>query len=146
MLLGSNASAGVIAFYANRRRYRLEGSLESSYGSFGTYGAKAVVNAPLTADVALRVAGQYSHSDGYARNIRTGEKLQGGESYSGRAQLQVEFGRLTALLSPDYSSVDLSRDARSGVRSPVAVPVVLAALHVQHIGTASGGPRGCQYV
>src|SRR3546814_13573720 len=92
MLLGSNASAGVIAFYANRRRYRLEGSLEASYGSFGTYGAKAVVNAPLTADVALRVAGQYSHSDGYARNIRTGEKLQGGERYRGRTQSQERKG------------------------------------------------------
>src|SRR3546814_8527741 len=94
----------------------------------GTYGAKAVVNAPLTADVALRVAGQYSHSDGYARNIRTGEKLQGGERYSGRAQLQGEFGRLTALLSADYSRDDLSGDARYGVRSRVAVPVVLARM------------------
>src|SRR3546814_16746179 len=78
----------------------------------GTYGAKAVVNAPLTADVALRVAGQYSHSDGYARTIRTGEKLQGGERYSGRSHLQGEFGRPTALLSADYSC-----DHFSGARS-----------------------------
>src|SRR3546814_457025 len=105
-----------------------EGSLAASYGSFGTYGAKAVVNAPLTADVALRIAGQYSHSDGYARNIRTGEKLQGGERYSGRAQLQGEFGRLTALLSADHSRDDFSRDARYLLPPPVPVPAGLEAL------------------
>src|SRR3546814_9847719 len=61
---GRNASAGVIAFYANRPRERFEGSLVASYGNFGTYVAKAVVTASLTADVALRVAGPYSHKIG----------------------------------------------------------------------------------
>src|SRR3546814_9646162 len=110
-LYGRNASAGVIAFYANRPRDRFEGSLEASYGSFGTYGAKAVVNAPLTADVALRVAGQYSHSDGYARNIRTGEKLQGGERYSGRSEEHTS--ELQSLMRISYAVFCLKKKKRT---------------------------------
>src|SRR3546814_3926114 len=76
-------------------------------------------------------------SDVCSSNIRTGEKLQGGERYSGRAQLQGEFGRLTALLSADYSRDDLSGDPRYGVRSRVAVPVVLAAMKADQAARTS---------
>src|SRR3546814_11126447 len=47
------------------------------------------------------------------------------------------FGRLTALLSADYSRDDLSGDARYGVRSRVAVPVVLAAMNADQADRTS---------
>ena len=128
-LYGRNASAGVIAFYSNRPRDRFEASLEASYGSFDTYGAKGVINAPVADGIAVRAAGQYSNSDGFARNIATGEKLQGGERYGGRIQMQAELGRLTVLLGADYAKDDLSGDSRFGVASRAAVPAILAAMN-----------------
>src|SRR3546814_19039247 len=47
-LYGRNASAGVIAFCANRPRARFKGSAEASSGNFGTYAAKAAAHAPPT--------------------------------------------------------------------------------------------------
>src|SRR3546814_18972037 len=45
---GRNASAGGIAFHANRPLHRLRGRLTASYRSLGTSGASAVVNARAT--------------------------------------------------------------------------------------------------
>jgi len=126
-LYGRNASAGVIAFYANQPTDEFEGSAEASYGSFNTSKLKAVLNTPLSSGIAARFAAQYSDSDGYAKNIRTGEDLQGGERFAGRAQVKGEFDRLTALLSADYSNDDMTGDSRYAFSSPAAVPFVLAA-------------------
>lgn len=126
-LYGRNASAGTISFYANRPTDGFSGFVEGSYGSFNTYGVKAIVNAPLTDDVAIRAAGQYSDSDGYAKNVVTGKQLQGGERYSGRLQLQAQKEDWTFLVSADYSKDDLSGDSRYIISTPDASAALTAA-------------------
>ncbi|MBB4640188.1 TonB-dependent receptor [Rhizorhapis suberifaciens] len=125
-LYGRNASAGTISFYANRPEDSFSGYVEGSYGSFDTYGAKAIINTPVAEGFALRAAGQYSHSDGYAKNIATGERLQGGERYAGRLQLQAETGAWVFLISGDYSKDDLTGDSRYVVGSSESSPGLLA--------------------
>ncbi|MDB5576614.1 MAG: TonB-dependent receptor [Bradyrhizobium sp.] len=127
-LYGRNASAGAISFYARRPEDRLGGSIEGSYGSFDSWGAKGVLNVPLTDGVAARAALQYSSSDGYARNIRTGEKLQGGERWAGRLSLAGRFDRLSVLVTGDFARDDLTGDSRYDVGGYYSSQPILALI------------------
>ena len=126
-LYGRNASAGAINIYTNRPTFDFGGRVEASAGRFGTYGAKGVVNAPLSDAVALRVAAQYSDSDGYARTTPSNARLQGGERYAARVQLLARRGDWDVLASLDHSFDDLAGDARHTLVTPLA-PAPLAAI------------------
>ena len=124
-LFGRNASAGALGFYAHRPEQTFGGTVDASYGSFNTYGGRAVINAPLNSAIALRAAMQWSSSDGYARNIRTGEDLQGGKRWAGRVSGQGRFDALTVLLTGDFAKDDLTGDSRFAVGGPYSNQAIL---------------------
>lgn len=103
-LFGKNTSAGAILLSSVKPDLTgFGGNYEGSYGDYGYGLAKLAVNAPLSETVALRVAGVYSHRDGYFTDSTTGEPINGDESYGVKAQLYFEpSSTLSFRLVGDY--------------------------------------------
>ncbi len=103
-LFGKNTSAGAILLTSTKPDLTgFSGNYEGSYGDYGYGLAKLAVNAPLSETVALRVAGVYSHRDGYFTDSTTGEPINGDESYGVKAQLYFEpSSNLNFRLAGDY--------------------------------------------
>lgn len=102
-LYGRNATGGVVLVNTNDPVPRLEGRVAAEAGSYGRLGGEAMINVPLGDDLALRVAGKYGRSDGYTRNLATGDRLSGFDTGTVRAKLKWTPGsRLTAIASIEY--------------------------------------------
>lgn len=102
-LYGRNATGGVVLVNTNDPSQRFEGKVLAEIGNFGRLGGEAMLNMPISDDLALRVAGKYARSSGYTRNVANGERLSGFDSGTVRAKLKWTPGdRLTAVASVEY--------------------------------------------
>lgn len=90
-LYGRNATGGAINVTPARPTDELSGYVNFSAGNFGTYREEAAVSGPLVGDTLLfRIAGlAEQRTEGYAKNVATGEKL--GTSYEAGARGTLEF-------------------------------------------------------
>jgi iron complex outermembrane receptor protein len=86
-LFGRNTTAGVISIHTRRpsQETYFEGELDS--GNYDLQQARAVFNTPLSGTTALKLSGIYKKRDGYARNVVTGDRVNGEDQHGGRAQL-----------------------------------------------------------
>ena len=74
-LYGRNATGGAILINSNEPTDTLEGYVLGEYGSFDHVLGEAVINLPVTPDLAVRVAGRYVSDGGYGRNRFDGEEV-----------------------------------------------------------------------
>ena len=81
----------------NKPESTFSASAEALYGSFDTFAGEAMVNLPLSDKVAVRIAGQASTSDGYVKNLTTGNRLNGGDSFAVRASTRLTPGTDTTI-------------------------------------------------
>jgi iron complex outermembrane receptor protein len=89
-LLGKNASAGAILVTRSRPTGDYQAKLNFEVGSFNLVQAQALVNLPVVQDVvALKVFASARHKDGYGRNLTTGGRMGGDESYTLRGALLI---------------------------------------------------------
>jgi len=77
-LVGKNAPAGVLSLRTRRPKFDFNGQVRFDYGSYGDFQAFGYVDVPIVADKLAWTMSYFHHgSDGYTRNIGTGE-LQSG--------------------------------------------------------------------
>lgn len=108
-LYGRNSYGGNIAFYSANPTDKFEGFVDAIYGRYDRVRVDGALNLPITAGVALRVAGMYEKSDGYVKNINPqGNDFADEDQYYVRGSLRIApeamDGRLEILLRGSYLS------------------------------------------
>lgn len=84
-LYGSNATAGLINFVANKPTDKFEMGAQASYGRFNTGSLEGYVSGPLGETVAARVAARTVQSGDWQKSIsRPGDTLGEQHKYAGR--------------------------------------------------------------
>ena len=71
-LYGRNAAAGAIVVQTKKPGERLEGAIKGSYGNNNTINGSGFISGPITENVGFVLAGNYRTTDGFYRNVYTG--------------------------------------------------------------------------
>jgi len=100
-LYGRNATGGVVNIISNAPVFETEGQVGFTYGNRDHFEGRAMLNMPLSENLALRVTGQYKEKDGYVENVFPGDNnLHGSDGdinargqllYRGKDDLEVLF-------------------------------------------------------
>jgi iron complex outermembrane receptor protein len=125
-LYGRNASGGALNIYTNRPEFDTFGEVTLRGGSFEAYGAEAVFNTQIGESAAVRFAGRYSTSDGYAEHAPSGASLEGGTQWGGRGQILFDSAEWSFLAGLDYSEDDMNGHARIPVTTSATSPALAA--------------------
>jgi len=90
-LFGYNATGGAIQVTTLDPSQQTEALFRASYGSYAQSSVAGYASTGLAPGVALLIAGNYDHGNGFIRNIVTGEKHIGEyRRWSGRAKLKID--------------------------------------------------------
>lgn len=90
-LFGRNTSAGSVNLYLRKPADKLSGWVSGGVGAYGAYEVTGNLNLPLASSVRTKLSAYRRYSDGYVTNVVTGEKLNGDNSWGGRAAVSVDF-------------------------------------------------------
>lgn len=106
VLFGRNATAGAILIQHRLPTDTWQALARVEAGDFGTERVQASVRGPLIENkLQLGLAGNYSTSDGYAKNVVTGNDVFGEDSHGFRATLRyLPSERFEVILRGDYTS------------------------------------------
>ncbi|TCM19767.1 iron complex outermembrane receptor protein [Novosphingobium sp. PhB165] len=104
-LFGRNATGGLIQITTLGPSFDWTGKAEIGYGNYDTIHSAAYVSGGLTKTVAISLSGQYDNQqDGFGKNLYTGNDIQNGKSWGGRAKLLWQPSDQTkVLLSGDFN-------------------------------------------
>lgn len=99
-LYGRNSTAGAINVLTARPADHFEARLFGGYGNYERAEAEAMLNLPLGANAAFRIAGRFvDQGEGYWESrLLPGESLGEQNAVQGRAQLALDFGSWDANL------------------------------------------------
>ncbi|MEM6582113.1 MAG: TonB-dependent receptor [Pseudomonadota bacterium] len=113
-LYGRNTTAGVINIHTKRPHEELGGNVSVLAGDYETLRLKGAFNIPVTDKLRQRFAGLYLTRDGYNKNIYTGNRIDGRDSYQLRSSTSYDFtDSLTADLVISYLKEDSDRADRT---------------------------------
>jgi len=87
-LFGRNATGGAVLIQPNMPTADFGGYVKGTAGSYELRDIEGGLNIPISDTLGLRVAGKYTHRDGYLTNILTGEKFNNIERGGARAILR----------------------------------------------------------
>ena len=102
-LFGRNASVGALSLHTASPKPTFSAAMTAEYGSSDRYKVNGYVNAPLSDNVSLRVAGLGQWFKGYWTNRLDGRTFGGTDDAAGRASLKADLGSLTWTVRADYS-------------------------------------------
>jgi len=102
-LFGRNTTGGAILFEPRTPTDRLEGFGQVTLGDYGRREFQGAVNVPLTDGVAVRVAGQVGHRDGYTHDVVQDKDYQRRDFDSIRVGLKVTKGDFENYLLGTYT-------------------------------------------
>jgi iron complex outermembrane receptor protein len=107
VLFGENTAVGAISIVPNMPSGMFGGYLEGRYEPvFGSWDTSGVVNLPVTDKLAIRLAGDYSDSEGYVRDVYQRLVVPTETRYVTRGIARWRAtDRLTATLKLQYSSI-----------------------------------------
>ncbi|NLR72512.1 TonB-dependent receptor [Novosphingobium sp. ERN07] len=107
-LFGKNTTAGALLLSsAAPSLNEASGVAEVTYANYDTLIARGAVTTPLSDKVAVRLAGLFSHQDGFFTDSTTGKDLNGTKTRAVKGQLLFEPDEnLTIRLIGDYSFSD----------------------------------------
>lgn len=108
-LYGKNTTGGAINFISNKPTEEFEGSVEASYGRFDTAEITGVVSGQLTEGVNGRLAVNYIDSDGWQKDVATGEEFGTEERFAARGLLDLPLGDNGNAMLKAYYSKDESK-------------------------------------
>ncbi|TWB20358.1 iron complex outermembrane receptor protein [Nitrospirillum amazonense] len=102
-LFGRNTTGGAINVIMKKPSATAGGYLEAGAGRFGETDIRASMDAPLSDKVLTKVSMYRDRSDGYVRQVNTGDKLNGTDSYGVRGAVRLlPTDRVTIDLAGDY--------------------------------------------
>ena len=87
-LFGRNSAAGAISLTTNEPTNEWAADAMARLGNYGTRFYQAMVNAPLSEDVAARLTFVDNHSDGWLQDSATGQRYERDGDWGTRAQLR----------------------------------------------------------
>jgi iron complex outermembrane receptor protein len=118
---GKNTTAGLINITRCAPTRTLSGSLEAGFGSFNEAYVRGVLNVPLGDRGGLKVSANYHRTDGYYKNVFTGDNAGGSRYYALAAKLSYDL--------TDWLKADLAYDHihETGGGTPVQFGNVLTA-------------------
>jgi iron complex outermembrane recepter protein len=90
-LYGRSASAGVISLSTAEPASSWGATAQVSIGNGETYGLDATINAPVSADWAVRLSGSWQESDGFIRNSFLNKKVDGFGTRNFRAKIKGQL-------------------------------------------------------
>jgi iron complex outermembrane receptor protein len=104
-LFGRNAAVGAVSLTSNDPSFdKVGGMIAVEGGNYKTAKAEGVLNVPLSANAAFRVAGLASTSGGFFKNLYDGNRLGGVDNYVGRASFKWSpSSSFTLTLRGDYA-------------------------------------------
>jgi len=113
-LFGRNSSAGAVSIITKKPTDEFEAALNLRYGNFNKRRAEAMVNIPVSEDVAVRLNGVINKRDGLFIDADTGEDLNFENNWAVRGSVGWDIGPDTkAILS--YAHDELDQDARPAI-------------------------------
>ncbi|MEM1154127.1 MAG: TonB-dependent receptor [Pseudomonadota bacterium] len=113
-LYGRNTTAGVINIHTKSPHDEFGGNFSVLAGDYETLRLKGAINIPLSDKLRQRFAGFYITRDGYNKNIYTGNRIDGRDSYQLRSSTSFDFtDSLTADLVISYLKEDSDRADRT---------------------------------
>lgn len=136
-LFGRNATGGAVLIQPNMPTSDFEGYAKLSAGSYELRDIEGAINLPISDTLALRIAGKYTHRDGYLTNILTGEKFNNIERGGARAILRWEpsDGFTTTTIGTYSRGRSVAEGWKLNKVGPPASAGIIAALEeVQSIG------------
>ncbi len=107
-LFGRNATGGVITITTREPEFQRKVMAQVGYGNYDTRSAAGFLTGPLGETVAFSLSGQYEdRGEGFGVNRFTGNDVQNGESWAGRAKLRWDMTEDTTVrLSADFNGRD----------------------------------------
>jgi iron complex outermembrane receptor protein len=116
-LYGRNATGGAVNFVMRKPGSQRGGNFSASYGNYRAVRVDGGLDAPLTENVSMRVAGFYEDRAGYVKHPgmlpsrigpfafpgHNGGRSDDNHAFGGRASIQGEFGKLTVYAAGEYS-------------------------------------------
>jgi len=108
-LYGRNTSGGALVFTSRRPTDSLSADVHAEYSSFNTYQIQAGVGGPIADGLTGRLAFVVNHSDGFMKNLDTGDHENGTDNQAVRLQLQyAPTDDLKVSLISSYGHLDNS--------------------------------------
>lgn len=108
-LYGRNSFGGNLVFHSAAPTDAFEGGFDALYERYDHARLEGFVNLPISQDFQLRLAGLYERSDGYVKNIGTGNDLGGEKQWFARGTLRFAplalDDRLEILLRASYNDM-----------------------------------------
>ncbi|MCX7198699.1 MAG: TonB-dependent receptor [Proteobacteria bacterium] len=90
-LYGRNTSGGAVKVITRKPEDELKGYVDLSYGDYDAYSGRAMINAPISDTLSLRLNGfVLGQDEGYIKNLTTKEEIWAPEGYGARAQLRFQ--------------------------------------------------------
>jgi iron complex outermembrane receptor protein len=86
-LFGRNSAGGAISIVTNEPGYREEAKVRARLGNYEERYVDAMVNIPLTSDIAFRLSFVNNHNRGWLRDTATGKNYEKDDDWGSRAQL-----------------------------------------------------------
>ena len=102
-LFGRNASVGALSLRTATPRNEFSGEVTGEIANGDRYKVSGYVNAPISDNVAVRVAGMSQWFGGYWTNALDGRQLGGVDEQALRGSLRAEFGSFEWIVRADYS-------------------------------------------
>jgi iron complex outermembrane receptor protein len=104
-LFGKNTTAGALLLASTRpSTTAISGSFDATYGNYNAYALRGSINVPLASNLALRVSGLTSSTDGYFTDVNSGHAVNSNATNAVKAQLLWQPSTaVTVRLIGDYS-------------------------------------------
>ena len=143
-LFGRNSSAGVINIVTNAPDpSRVEVIAHADIGTRNNYIARAAVNLPISATIALRVTGSYSQDPQVQRNLFDGSySRREAKAVRGRFLWEPSYS-VTVNLAADYTDSDVDGGAPWAVYSSSPTSLLTARLAACGVNVGPENQEGC---
>lgn len=106
-LFGRNTTGGAVIVRPQRPKDTFEALVQQSFGNHGAAVTDLVLNTPLSDAASLRLAGQYTRSDGYLTDVNTGKLINDVKEIGARASLAVHpSDSWESILTLNYAKAD----------------------------------------
>lgn len=106
-LFGKNSTAGVVHIVTQNPSEEFEAEVQGAFEEGEEYRGGFNVSGPITDNLAFRLAGSYTDTDGWIENVNNGDEYNGGNEYTVRGKLRwTPSDVLEFKWSSDYSDLD----------------------------------------
>lgn len=130
-LFGRNASAGALSLHSAKPTSNLSARIAGLVGNGGRRKIEAMLNIPISDEVAVRAAAVGQGFDGYWKNRFDGRRYGASDEYAGRISLRSLLGDLEWIVRADYEETNGDGVVNQDFDASSVSPAQLASLRVR---------------